>query len=45
MASTSETGHAKNVANSQKITETIDNDFAKSLEEHEDEFRKILGVI
>ena len=33
------------VADSQKITETVDNDFTKSLEELENEFRKILGVI
>lgn len=37
--------YKKMVENSQKITEAVDKDFAKSLEELESEFRKILGVI
>lgn len=35
----------KMIEDSRKITEAVDNDFTKSLEELENEFRKILGVI
>ena len=35
----------KMIEDSRKITEAVDNDITKSLEELENEFRKILGVV